>query len=236
MRELKSTVLFFIVILLNFNISFAQSNINQTDQEGKRHGVWRKYFSNARIRYQGEFTHGKEIGTFKFFSAVNSDHPIVIKKYKSGSAVADVTFYSVEGVLESAGEMNGKKRIGTWTFYHPDGKTIMSVENYAGGRLDGEYKTFYKTGKPTEVAYYKGGLLDSVYKKYSIKGYLYQHFTYRGGKLNGKAVYYSRKTGDLTTKGLFRNDIRVGIWENYVDGELISTEQPALKKKAKEKN
>jgi len=230
MGKLKSSFIFFIAILLSFNVSFAQSNINKTDQEGNRHGVWRKYFSNKRIRYQGEFNHGKEIGTFKFFSAASSDHPIVIKKYTSG-AIADVTFYSITGVLESAGKMNGKKRIGNWKFYHEDGKTVMSEESYSAGKLDGEYKTYYKSGKPTEVAYYRNGLLDSIYKKYSIKGYLYQHFTYKGGKLNGKAVYYNRKTGSLTTKGLFRNDIRVGTWENYIDGELISTEQPALKKK-----
>ena len=233
MRNIKSSFIFLVVILLSFNYSVAQSTINQTDQNGKRHGVWRKYYHNKRIRYQGEFNHGKEIGTFKFYSAANPDFPVVIKKYHPNSSIADVTFYTVDGVLESKGKMDGKKRIGTWTFYHTDGKTIMSVENYTDGKLDGEYKTYYKSGKPTEVAYYKNGLLDSVYKKYSIKGHLYQHFTYKNGKLNGKAVYYSRKTGALTTKGLFKNDVRVGTWENYVDGELISTEQPALKRKKK---
>ena len=126
--------------------------------------------------------------------------------------------------------MNGKNRIGKWLFYHEDGKTVMSEENYANGKLDGAYKTYYKTGKPTEIAYYKDGLIDSVYRKYSIKGHLYQHFSYQAGKLHGKAVYYNRKTGQLTTKGQFSNDVRTGTWENYVDGELVSTELPNLKK------
>ena len=62
-----------------------------------------------------------------------------------------------------------------------------------------------------------------------VKGFLYQDFNYAKGQLNGMAIYYSRKTGDLIKKGPFKDDLRVGTWENYVDGELVSTEQPALK-------
>jgi len=230
MGKLKSTFLFFSIAFLSIHFSFAQTEINQLDANEKRHGVWRKYYSNKRIRYQGKFDHGKEIGVFKFFSAASSEHPIVIKKFKADNSIADVSFYTENGTLLSKGKMEGKNRIGKWLFYHEDGKTVMSEENYSNGKLDGEYKTFYKSGKSTEIAYYKDGLLDSVYRKYSIKGHLYQHFTYKEGKLNGKAVYYSRKTGVLTTKGEFKNNLRVGTWENYVDGELVSTEQPNLKK------
>ena len=235
MRKFKATIIFFTIVLLSISFSFAQSAINQLDTDGKRDGVWRKYYTNKRIRYQGKFNHGKEVGVFKYFSAASSDHPVVIKEYNPDNSIAEVSFYNLNGLLESKGKMDGKRRVGKWLFYHEDGKNIMSEENYVNDKLDGEYKTFYKTGKSTEVAYYKDGLLDSVYKKYSIKGHLYQHFTYKAGKLDGKAVYYSRKTGSLTTKGAFKDDIRVGTWENYVDGELISTEQPNKKKERKKK-
>ena len=235
MRKFKSSIVFFVIAFLSINFSFAQTSINQLDANGERDGVWRKYYSNKRIRYQGKFNHGKEVGVFKYFSAASSDHPVVIKEYNPNNSLAEVSFYSETGLLESKGKMNGKNREGNWLFYHEDGKTVMSEENYINGKLDGEYKTYFKSGKSTEIAYYKDGLLDSVYKKYSIKGHLYQHFTYKAGKLNGKAVYYSRKTGALTTKGSFKNDVRTGTWENYVDGELISTEQPNKKKERKKK-
>lgn len=231
MGKLRTILLLFSMVFLSAHFSFAQIKINQYDTEGNRNGIWKKYYKNKRLRYQGKFSHGKEIGVFKYFSAAKSDHPIAIKKYNPENSIAEVSFYNENGIIESKGKMDGKKRVGKWLFYHEDGKTVMSEENYVNGKLDGEYKTFYKSGKATEVAYYKNGLLDSVYKKYSIKGHLYQHFTYKLGKLNGKAVYYSRKTGALTTKGTFKNDLRVGTWENYVDGELISTEQPNKKKK-----
>ncbi|RPE00870.1 toxin-antitoxin system YwqK family antitoxin [Aureibaculum marinum] len=231
MKKNKIPYIFLIVAILSSHFSFSQGDINQLDENGERHGVWRKYYSNKRIRYQGTFNHGKEIGTFKYYSAAQSDFPIVIKEFKENSDIAEVSFYNDNGLLQSKGKMQGKNRVGKWLYYHEDGKTVMSEENYVDGKLDGDYKTFYESGKPTEIGYYKNGKLDSVYRKYSIKGHLYQHLNYKNGLLNGKAVYYNRKTGELTTKGEFKDDKKVGLWENYVDGELISTEQPNKKKK-----
>lgn len=213
----------------------AQEKINQFDANRKRDGVWKKYYSNNRIRYIGTFNHGKEVGTFKYYSASDSEHPIIIRNYHEGKETADVQFFTTNGIIESEGLMKGKNREGKWLFYHENGKSIMSEENYLKGKLDGIYKTFYPSGEPTEITSYRNGLLDGNYKKYSIKGLLYNDFNYKNGKLNGMAIYYSRSTGDLIKKGPFKDDLRVGTWENYVDGELVSTEQPALKpKKEKE--
>ncbi|MDY7396102.1 toxin-antitoxin system YwqK family antitoxin [Aureibaculum sp. 2210JD6-5] len=235
MKKIKLPSILLIVAILSSHLSFSQNDINQLDENGERHGVWKKYYSNDRIRYQGTFEHGKEVGTFKYYSAAQSDYPNVIKEYKNAGGIADVRFYNDNGLLLSSGKMDGKNRVGKWQFYHEDGKTMMSEENYVDGKLDGDYKTFYNTGKPTEVGYYKNGKLDSVYRKYSIKGHLYQHFHYKNGLLNGKAVYYNRKTGELTTKGEFKDDKKVGTWENYLDGELVSTEQPNKKKERPKK-
>jgi len=219
----------FLICFLNLFIGYAQGDINRLDENGKRHGVWKKYYNNNRVRYSGTFEHGKETGIFKFYSASNSDFPVIVKEYEEMSDMAKVQFYTPSGAMESKGLMRGKEREGKWLFYHPDGKSVMSEENYVDGKLDGDYKTFYPSGAPTEITFYKNGVLHGNYKKYSVKGFLYQDFNYSRGKLNGMAIYYSRKTGDLIKKGPFKDDLRVGTWENYVDGELVSTEQPALK-------
>ncbi len=219
----------FLICFLNLGFLQAQDGINQTDADGERHGVWRKYYNNDRIRYAGKFEHGKEVGVFKYYSASNSDNPIIVKEFKENSDLAEVSFFTPSGSLESKGLMRGKEREGKWLYYHADGKSVMSEENYVDGKLDGPYKTFYPSGELTEITTYKNGVLHGNYKKYSIKGFLYQDFNYERGKLNGMAIYYSRKTGDLIKKGPFKDDLRVGTWENYVDGELVSTEQPALK-------
>ena len=221
----------FLMVILSSHLVMAQNSINQVDSEGNRHGIWKKYYNNNRVRYVGRFEHGKEVGVFKFYSASNSDNPVIVKEFNDSNDEALVSFYTPSGALESKGKMRGKEREGKWLFYHPDGKSVMGEENYVNGKLEGVYKTFYPSGEPTEITYYKNGMLDGNYKKYSIKGFLFQDFNYSKGKLNGMATYYSRKTGDLIKKGPFKDDLRVGTWENYVDGELVSTEQPAIKPK-----
>lgn len=230
MNRIQSLSIVIIAFLISFNSAFAQENLNKFDSNGKRHGVWKKYYKNNRVRYTGNFVNGKEIGTFKYYSAASSEFPIAVRVYNKDNDVADVKFYSVTGVLESKGLMRGKNRVGKWIYFHENSKVVMAEENYVDGKLDGSYKTFYKSGKPTEIAYYKNGLLHGEYKKYAIKGHIYQDFNYENGKLNGSAIYYNRKTGELTTKGTFKDDLRVGTWENWGDGELISTEQPNKKK------
>ena len=72
----------FLICFLSVFIGQAQGDINQMDAEGKRHGVWRKHYNNNRIRYSGTFDHGKEIGVFKYYSASNSDFPILVREYE----------------------------------------------------------------------------------------------------------------------------------------------------------
>ena len=50
--------------------SFAQkteTKVNAFDKDGKRHGNWKKYYQNGRLRYTGNFLHGKEVGAFMYF-------------------------------------------------------------------------------------------------------------------------------------------------------------------------
>lgn len=63
----------FLICFFQFVITYGQGDTNQMDEEGKRHGLWRKYYNNNRVRYSGTFEHGKEVGVFKYYSASNSD-------------------------------------------------------------------------------------------------------------------------------------------------------------------
>jgi len=233
MKNLKTSLLVVGLIFFNTTISLAQQKINQYDLNGKRNGHWEKHYNNNNIRYKGQFNHGKEVGVFKYFSPSNTKIPIIVKTFNPNNNTAQVKYYGLDGKLESVGEMDGTKRIGKWLYYHTDGKTVMSEENYINGKLSGIYKTYFSTGKLTELGHYKDGLLNGNYKKYSIKGFLYQDLNYIKGKLNGLATYYNRITGKIITRGTFNNDKRVGTWRYYKNGKLVSTDEPALKNKKK---
>lgn len=216
---MKKTV--FIIFLLSFYISFSQNN--QFDKNGKRHGIWLKRYNNGNIRYQGKFNHGKEVGTFKYFSLESKDNPIIIKKFNPNDNIASVRFFSPTGKLLSRGKMQGKNRIDKWVYYHKDGKSILQEENYVNGKLEGNYTTYFINRKPTIEANYKNGVLDGSYKRYSIKGHVYQDLHYKNGVLDGAVAYYDRLSGELIKKGFYKNDKKIGIWKFYFKGELIET-------------
>lgn len=218
MKFYQSIAMFILLVTLGIQTLSAQSAVNQFDANGKRTGVWEKYYNNNRIRYQGQFKGGKEIGVFKYYSALSSKYPIAIKTFEKDSNLAKVQFFTKNGVLESKGAMNGKKRIGKWLYFHPDGKSILAEENYKNGVLNGVSKTYYLTGKITEFSHFKNGKLHGSLKRYADNGILLDDLNYENGKLHGAAKYYNNK-GKLIYWGDYANDLKVGKWEYFENGK-----------------
>lgn len=201
--------------------------INQFDENKKRTGVWKKYYPNKRIRYTGQFENGKEVGVFKFYDITTSEHPTIIKTFFDGSDSLFVQFYTLSGKIETEGVLNGRKRVGNWKYFYPDG-TLMSEENYKNGKLEGEQLVYYPDGRVTEFSIYKNGLLDGIASKYSSKGVLIEEVTYKEGKPNGLAKYFELN-GDLKETGHYKDGKRIGKWEYYMDGEIANEKD--IKKK-----
>lgn len=208
------------LFVLTTTLLFAQKEYNQYDANNKRHGEWMKLYSNKNIRYKGQFSHGKEIGVFKYYAVTGEKHPIVIKQFTQNSDLAEVQFFSKNGILKSQGKMKGKKRIGKWIYYFNDGKTLLSEENYKDGTLDGQVITYYKNGKKTEVANYLKGKLHGKRIRYRDSGKETENFTYRNGVIHGPAIIYDEK-GEVYAKGNYKNGIKSGTWEFNMDGEMV---------------
>ena len=111
-----SVVIFFISSYFGLSEINAQ-NINQFTKDNKRTGVWKKYYSNNRIRYVGSFINGKEVGIFKYYDITTSRHPVIIKEFSSISDTAKVSYYNLDGKLRTKGTMIDKNRIGKWVYF-----------------------------------------------------------------------------------------------------------------------
>ncbi|HET8752826.1 MAG TPA: hypothetical protein VFM59_00585, partial [Salinimicrobium sp.] len=122
-------ILFLISVFVFENV--AAQEINQVDENGKRHGVWRKTFEEdpEQIRYEGSFEHGKEVGVFKFYQ-LGFKNPVATKHFSADSDIAEIKYYSQDGDIISEGKMQGEKRIGEWKYYHKDSENVMMTENY----------------------------------------------------------------------------------------------------------
>ncbi|PQJ78175.1 toxin-antitoxin system YwqK family antitoxin [Polaribacter porphyrae] len=230
MINIKRLVNVFLVLVIFFlSDSILAQKINQFDANKKRTGVWRKYYPNKTIRYEGQFKNGKEIGVFKFYEKSNSQFPIIIKRYSDYKDTIAVEFYTIKGRLQSKGFFINKTRVGEWQYYFKNNK-LMSKEFYHQGKLHGKIVNYYPNGKPTEIVFYKNGLKDGLSKKYSSDGILIEELNYEKDKLNGLAKYYELN-GNLKEKGVYKNGKRIGKWEYFMDGEVADDEE--LKKKKK---
>lgn len=228
---MKRRILFFISLFVLAQ-SFGQE-INQLDTIGERTGVWRKFYPNDRLRYEGTFEKGKEVGIFKYYSMNASKFPMVVKTYSKSSNESKVQFFTNSGVVESEGMMLDKSRIGLWVYYHKDGKTIMIEEFYEDGNLHGPYKVYYRNRNELKSTHYKEGKLHGDFKQYSSIGVLTDDLNYVKGLLDGEATYYE-PNGHIKKKGLYKQDLKVGVWEFYVNGEL--SESKDLSKKIEKKD
>ncbi|MBU3821359.1 toxin-antitoxin system YwqK family antitoxin [Flavobacteriaceae bacterium XHP0103] len=211
------------IATLFFAVSTSAQTINQFDENGERHGVWRKHFDNTNIlRYEGEFNHGKEVGLFKFYQNIGKKAVLAAtKEFLEDSGKANVKFFASTGKLISEGQMNGKLYIGAWKFYQKDSDELLILEHYnEEGNLDGDRFVYYKNGETAEKQHYENGKLDGESLWYSEDKVLIKQMMYVGGKLDGLSKFYGPE-GKLIIEGTYKDDKKVGVWEYFENGDLV---------------
>lgn len=184
----KNIICFSLILFSSFNV-FAQDT-NRTGTNGKREGKWIGYYEGTNNkRYEGVFENGIEQGVFVFYDDSPSANIIAKRDFSKGNGVAFTTFYDAKGKKVSEGNFKGKEKDGKWIYFHIDGKTIMSEENYVNGKLEGIRKVYYKSGKPSDEMNYKNGVLEGKLFKYAENGQVISEEIYVNDSKHGKAIY-----------------------------------------------
>ncbi|WP_299097535.1 toxin-antitoxin system YwqK family antitoxin [Winogradskyella sp.] len=219
---IKQKVYFTFIFTIILTLAHAQKSVNQFDKNGKRHGIWTKnYYKTDQKRYEGQFVHGKEVDTFKYYTLSKGKSVLsATKVFNLNDSLSDVKFLTSKGKIISEGKMNGKRYIGQWVFYHKDSSAKMIVENYNDeGKLQGSRTVFYKDGLVAEETNYKDGKLEGISKWYAENKVLLRESAYKNGELNGKTINYD-SDGKKTSEGEYTNDKKSGIWYYYEAGKL----------------
>jgi antitoxin component YwqK of YwqJK toxin-antitoxin module len=225
------------IVLLLFLISsviFAQDNINQVDEKGNKHGIWKGVYEDTKYpKYEGQFNHGKEVGVFTFYDNTKVKKIVATRDFsaKDGSCYT-IVFNGKHKVSE--GKLVNKLHEGEWKFYHLRSDTIMNLENYKKGKLHGVKKVFYNTGLIAEETNFVEGIKNGPYKKVAENGVILEETNFKNGELNGPAIF-REAAGDKYTIGEYKNGQSVGIWKFYDKGKLVKEENRSEKKKAKPK-
>ncbi|WP_034057470.1 toxin-antitoxin system YwqK family antitoxin [Lacinutrix jangbogonensis] len=214
--------LIIVILALVSTLTFAQ-DINKKDSNGNRHGKWSKNFEGTNvIRYEGEFNHGREVGTFKFYKKID-DKPVLTatRAFSSKNDLAKVKFFSSTKNLISVGDMRGKTYVGKWIYFHNKSKVVMTEEFFDNrGKLEGSKKTYYLSGQLAQQDNYSSGILVGESRSYSEFGKVLRTFNYLNGQLHGSSKVFDSQ-GRIEMEGVYQKDRRHGIWKFYKDGKFV---------------
>lgn len=209
----------YLFCLFLFSATLFSQEINKLDEKGLKDGLWKGvYETSKRPRYEGTFSHGKEIGTFKFFDDTAVGTVVATREFNTKDNSCYTIFYNQKKNKVSEGKVVNKLFEGEWKYYHEDSDKIMTLELYTKGKLNGIRKVYYLNGKIAEETSYKNGVKNGVYKKYSDTGIVFEECIYINGEFDGAAVYRNTKN-EVVAKGVFKKGKKEGIWEFTNNGK-----------------
>jgi len=206
-----------------FTIIVSAQDINQLDNKGERHGIWKKNYENTEVsRYEGEFLHGKEIGLFKFYKNVNGRAVLAAtKQFNRENKISQVKFFASTGKVISEGQMNGRAYIGKWIYYHNKSNEILSIDLYNNeGLLNGERLVYYENAVLAQKELYANGKLQGKSIWYNEAGVVTNEYNYDNGELHGEAKTFDTH-GSLIVEGQYQRDRKHGIWKYYKNDSLV---------------
>lgn len=210
----------YIIAVLFSSLTLCAQDFNKLDESGKKNGLWKGvYEESKRPRYEGTFDHGKEVGLFKFFDDTKAGTVIATREFNSKDNSCYTIFYNQNKNKVSEGKVVNKQFEGEWKYYHEDLPTVMTLEPYANGKLNGIRKVFYKSGKIAEETTYKNGIKNGTYKSYAENDVVLEESVYKNGQYEGLAVFRN-VDNQIAAQGTFKNGKKVGMWKMLVKGKL----------------
>lgn len=228
---MRNMVLFLFIML--FSDLRAQTEINQLDAKGLKHGLWKGiYEESKRPRYQGTFEHGKEIGLFQFFDDTQKGDVIATREFNSKDNSAYTIFYDQNKNKVSEGKVVNKLFEGEWKYYHYASKSLMTSENYKNGKLEGLRTVYFLNGKIAEQINYVNNQKQGAYKKYTQGGIVLEESFFKENEYDGVAIFRD-VNGTIVAKGNFSKGAKIGIWEVLENGKLVQKASSDLSLKIK---
>lgn len=209
----------------------SQTTFNQVDENGKKNGLWKGYHPESkRLRYEGNFEHGVEVGMFTYYDDTKVQSVIATREFNPKDRSAYTIFYNQSKNIVSEGKMVDKLHHGLWKYYHENSKILMCTEHYLNGKLEGKRVVYYPNGKIAEETNYVNGVRNGSYKKYTLEGVLLEESTYKNGQFDGKAIYRDTEN-NVVSQGIYVDGKKTGIWQFFEKGKLLREENMSKVKK-----
>lgn len=190
-----------------------ETDLNKTDQQGKKQGHWVKRYPDKSIMYDGYFKNNHPVGEFKRYYENQTVKSLLI--YNEDGTEADATLFFPNGSVASKGKYINQKKEGTWLFYSEfvSGYCI-SEEHFSGNLRDGVSLKLYPDSTIAEKINYVKDIRQGEWIKYYPSGKVSLKSGFLNDKFNGKfEAWY--ENGSIQISGQYKNDARDGAWHIY---------------------
>lgn len=226
------------------------------NSQGKKDGEWLYYRTESYLNNLIEkkiYKNGEVLSFYKYIDGKQIEVAIIIEnktiKYNQFNSNGKpdglwTTFYdNPRKDLKDKGTYIDGKKDGEWIYYDPANggqATVLLVENYTNGVLDGLRTSYFSDGSICEINNYKNGCKNGEQISYysfpsTIKsklnytqckngyredygeqilyypnGEIEQRYFYKNGRLDGEWIQY-RKDGQITYKTIYKDGVI--IWK-----------------------
>lgn len=211
---MKTLFLFWSVLISV--LSYTQ--INQTDANGLKQGVWKKPYENSGVyQYVGQFKDGKPYGKFVYYYQTGEVEAVI--QFNSDGSVGYSKMYHESGYMMARGKYVNQKKDSIWVYF--DDRGIISYqETYKNGKLNGDQIIYYE---PVNNQYlvakwytYKDGKKHGEFKTFHPNTQVESEGSYDMDRLNGMVKYY-HPNGKLMRIERYNLGVKHGYWIYYND-------------------
>lgn len=136
----------------------------------------------------------------------------------------NITISSSEGKKQFRTLNNLKPKVNTkitrWYHWYQPHELHVTAGNFSGRLLDGEYRSYFKSGSLQEKGEFKKGVKHGEWMKWYESGALSEVADHKNGQKHGDYCSFDPK-GNVIIKGVFKRDIFKGPrqkwWKEVVD-------------------
>lgn len=198
--------------------------------EGKKTGLWRRYYRNLRVAEEISYAAGRRHGPWRRYAPDGT--PIGRAEMQQGRGVFEVLhtngavaergtiidgerhglwrFWRSDGSRASEGSYRHGKKQGEWKSWHEGGKLAWEG-SFARGKRHGRWRSFSTDGKKEKEGAFTAGKRDGLWRFYHPNGKLARRGSFTDGKEEGPWTLFDEK-GQTQIEGHYQRGLRVGKW------------------------
>jgi len=209
--------------LTSLSVLSAQE-LNHTDEQGRRHGLWEQKYDNGKVRFTGTFLHGEPVDTFKHYFEQGTLKAIQIFHHPQE---AYTRMYGDGEKLAAEGWHREQRKDSVWTYYDIEGHVVLR-EPFEMGKRNGLVVSYYDSGEVAETIEYRDDQRQGLWVQRFDNGRKRKKGQYEEDKLSGEVLHY-RRDGSVKIKGNYKNGLMHGNWY-FFDNQMKVTKKQVWKR------